>query len=69
MHDFTKEELEYIKNYIFNGSASISVESHEILRTKMQDMIDNYCEHESDGQIYCSLPPQNKCKKCGKFYR
>ncbi len=27
------------------------------------------CEHESDGLVYCSNPPQNKCKKCGEFYR
>lgn len=27
------------------------------------------CEHENDGMVYCSNPPQNKCKKCGEFYR
>ena len=27
------------------------------------------CQHESDGSIYCSNPPQNKCIKCGGFYR
>jgi hypothetical protein len=27
------------------------------------------CNHESDGLIYNSNPPQNKCKKCGEFYR
>jgi len=27
------------------------------------------CKHESDGLIYTSNPPQNKCKKCGEFYR
>lgn len=26
-------------------------------------------KHESDGSIYCSNPPQNKCKICGDFYR
>lgn len=30
---------------------------------------DEKCEHESDGMIYCSNPPQNKCTKCGEFYR
>lgn len=27
------------------------------------------CSHESDGNIYTSCPPQNKCIKCGEFYR
>lgn len=27
------------------------------------------CLHENDGMIYTSNPPQNKCKKCGEFYR
>ncbi len=26
------------------------------------------CQHESDGMIYTSIPPKNKCKKCGEFY-
>lgn len=25
-------------------------------------------EHESDGMVYTSNPPQYKCKKCGEFY-
>ncbi len=27
------------------------------------------CQHEHDGMIYTSNPPQNKCIKCGEFYR
>lgn len=27
------------------------------------------CEHELDGMVYLSNPPQFKCKKCGQFYR
>ena len=27
-----------------------------------------YCEHESDGYILLSNPPQNRCKKCGKIF-
>lgn len=26
------------------------------------------CEHENDGLIYTSNPPQSKCKKCGGFF-
>lgn len=27
------------------------------------------CEHESNGLMYTSMPPQFKCIKCGEFYR
>lgn len=27
------------------------------------------CNHEHDGMIYTSNPPQNKCRLCGEFYR
>jgi hypothetical protein len=27
------------------------------------------CEHENDGNILLSCPPQWKCTKCGEFYR
>lgn len=27
------------------------------------------CEHKSDGNVYTSNPPQNKCIKCGELYR
>ena len=58
MNDFTKEELEYIWNYIFNGAASIRLDSHEQLKDKIKSMMDNYCEHgisgvTNDGQKFC----------------
>jgi len=64
MNDFTKEELEYIRNYIFNGAASISFEKHEVLRNKIQSMIDNYCEH--DWENICCQCTLDKiyCHKC-----
>ena len=27
------------------------------------------CQHESNGMVYTSNPPQYKCTKCGQFYR
>jgi hypothetical protein len=27
------------------------------------------CQHESDGNMRLSHPPQYKCIKCGEFYR
>jgi hypothetical protein len=50
MNDFTKEELEYIWNYIFKGAALIRLDSHEQLKDKIQSMIDNYCEKTNDNQ-------------------
>ncbi len=44
----------------------------QYLNDKLQSMIDNYCStctHMSDGLIYLSNPPQNKCKLCKQFYR
>ena len=35
----------------------------------LEDESQEPCQHESDGAIYCSNPPKNKCKKCGEFYR
>lgn len=46
MNDFTKEELQYIQNYIFKGAASIRHDKLLELDSKIQSMIDNYCEHE-----------------------
>ena len=65
MNEFTKEELQYIKSYIFYGAASIRYEHHEILRNKIQSMIDDYCEHEwyaARGKNNFGYP---KCSKCG----
>jgi len=63
--DFTKEELEcLISNHWECGA------NHPGLYDKIKSMIDNYkCDHESDGFCYTSYPPQNRCKKCGDFYR
>lgn len=44
MNDFTKAELKYIYDYVFQGAASIRYDHHETLKSKIQSMIDNYCE-------------------------
>lgn len=68
MNDFTKKELG-----IIYCNLCINPKTKDIL-IKLQSMIDNYCcDHESDGFIhgilYENIPPFNKCKKCGEFYR
>jgi hypothetical protein len=65
MNDFTKEELQYISNYIFKGHACISVGKHEELKEKLQSMIDNYKEncHEIR-DINCIYA----CPLCGEHH-
>lgn len=46
MNDFTKEELEFINAYIYEGGSTIRFDNHEVLQKKLQFMIDNYCEHD-----------------------
>jgi len=67
MNDFTKEELQYIRDYIFREAASIRYDNHERLKEKIQSMIDKYCEHEF--QIK-SLNPHflMMCEKCNKTF-
>lgn len=62
MNDFTKEELQYIYNYIFNGAACISVGDHDDLKNKLKYMIDNYCDH--DFQAGQHLFTDTYCTKC-----
>ncbi len=73
MNDFTKEELVEIHRclkYMIKGSVTPFSSVTMDVKKKVHCMIDNYhCDHESDGLIYTSNPPQNKCKKCGEFYR
>lgn len=69
MNDFTKEELETLKKSIEEliFSKFYASETQEV-HHKIQDMIENYCEHTpSDKQ-----PNEFKwqlCIKCGKDYK
>ena len=84
MNEFSKEELQFINFGLVFVLDYCSLDDESMVRCtrmKIQSMIDNYsaqdcqlvvnevCKHESDGLRYTSNPPQNKCKKCGKFYR
>ena len=67
MNDFTKKELQEI----YNGLDDYP----EIIYLKLQSMIENYCEHEANKEIYSIRNSRlgaekmiNKCKKCGEFY-
>ena len=62
MNDFTKEELEQIKFDMEMGltrfDASFTDEMYLDLKTKIQSMIDNYCDHlwtdGSGNNIFCA---------------
>lgn len=42
----------------------------ELEHQQLQERLKNLkCTHQSDGNIYTSNPPQNKCTICGEFYR
>ena len=57
MNDFTKEELEELKYFLF-GNPKSSVE----LCRKIQSMIDNYCEHDFQMNMHDA---EWHCCKCG----
>lgn len=70
MNDFTRDE----QHILFKCIRLSEIDYGECpdldnVKIKLQSMIDSYCEHEDDGMIYTSNPPQNKCKKCREFYR
>ena len=73
---FTKEELLIFKDAIKIYLRTPSPIEAEHLQEKLQGMIDNYCEHESDGIIYPNpyYEPYKdnlviyKCGKCGVNY-
>ena len=80
MNDFTKEELETI-----NGALNQLYDlCKEKLIDKIQSMIDNHCDHQSDNYTYyksgikCTdfltyasheSPCFLKCIKCGELFR
>jgi hypothetical protein len=59
MNDFTKEELEEIKYFIFGNP-----KSNNDLCLKIQSMIDNYCEHD---WVHSYREKEYElCSKCGE---
>ena len=64
MNDFSKEELKYLHEMI----GSISIAGHpiddEALESKIQSMIDGYCEH-SESRMDCDGGISLVCKECG----
>jgi len=61
MNDFTKEELEILSEYIdYPIQEIIGTEGNRLkLASKIQSLIDNYCEHLGDDR-----DDNNFCNKC-----
>ena len=53
MSDFTKEELKIIRNLINNLDEKMLTWSESVIlvQSKIQSMIDNYCEHKQSGEV------------------
>ncbi len=65
MNDFTKEELESMRNQIFScmGSSTLwRTPENQLLVNKLQSMIDNYCEHDFKMNMHDA---EWHCYKCG----
>ena len=68
MNDFTKEELEELRrccNWVINCKDTHYTSITYALPEKLQSMIDNYCEHNSEGgecEIFVDT-----CSNCNQF--
>jgi hypothetical protein len=68
MNEFTKEELIFMRDSFLQRISSSSLfkyEDYENLHSKIQSMIDNYCEHNIIGEMTgtATFPYCNKCHK------
>lgn len=69
MNEFTKEELEEIKRclkYMINGGITPYSLLTMNTKKKVQDMIDNYCDHDWGNQCCGILDAPCVCNKCGR---
>lgn len=70
MNDFTREQLQIIlldmNAYIYRTRTAILAESpsHKALRDKIESMIDNYCNHECNGETEIFV---DTCRKCNAY--
>ena len=76
MNDFTKEELQYLYQAIYERPNTVTEEMDK-MRDKIQSMIDNYCEHSPSRkhppQVFSMDGPkilewEIRCDKCMRVY-
>ena len=63
MNDFTKEELKSIMYCV--KQMKIHIDGYNPLKSKIQSMIDNYCEHVLDG---IDGVTGQQCIKCERWF-
>lgn len=70
MNDFTKDELQLIHDGL-SYAAGASMETGGMLKDilypvakKIQSLIDNYCEHECNGEVEIFV---DTCSKCSAY--
>ncbi len=67
MNDFTKDELDILLNGLLWCDATIlPVYRPEKLKSKLQSMIESYCEHEWEVYRKGSIVLGIYCEKCSK---
>lgn len=72
------DELEELRNIVYAFADSLKQTAYGNAGDdfkKLAWMTEQYiakqketCQHEHDGKVYVSMPPQYKCKKCGVMY-
>lgn len=64
MNDFTKKELVILYHLGYAGTIDCNIKEslYKNLLLKVKNMIDNYCEHEPEGDYHVCV---DKCKHCG----
>ena len=53
MNEFTKEELELISEIMRHVCCYSNDEEFDLLESKIQSLIDNYCEHDNKESKLC----------------
>jgi len=68
MSDFTKEELQHIRFLINNMNAHLLTadKAYILVQSKIQSMIDNYCEPENKAKAH-EWSTKYTCMKCGEL--
>ncbi len=61
MNDFTKEELNILRAAM--GEILFFPETKRVIN-KIQSLIDNYCEHECNGEVETFI---DTCRKCNAY--
>ena len=64
MNDFTKDELQDLKFCVTDHTRYQGDSIHDILASKLQAMIDNYCDH--DLKSVSDVDYVVVCRKCDK---